>query len=455
AGAGPGGGAGATAGAPGAGGGGAGGPGGAGGGGPGGGGRGGSDQAPRPGEPPRTQAGRDREIVGNPIGRDALASELEYEMIAYSPEELLELASTEMKWCESEMKKAAREMGYGDDWRAALEKVKTLHVEPGKQPALIRDLALEAIEYLDKHNLITIPPLCRDSWRMSMMSPEAQLTSPFFLGGESIIVSFPTMSMPHEAKMMSMRGNNIHFCRATVFHELIPGHNLQGFMTSRYKTYRRLFNTPFWTEGWALYWELLLWDRGFAKSPENRVGMLFWHMHRCARITFSLGFHLEKMTPQQCIDLLVNQVGHERDNATAEVRRSFTTFYGPLYQAAYLLGGLQLRALHREVVETGKMTDREFHDAILKENGIPIEMVRALVTGRKLTPSYKPDWKFYGPIAVKHEPAGPKSGPIATKGDAGPTKNGPSTVTSGTAPNGVKAGPPAVKSGARPTAPKN
>ncbi len=69
-------------------------------------------------------------------------------------------------------------------------------------------------------------------------------------------------------------------------------------MTSRYKTYRRLFSTPFWGEGWALYWELLLWDKGFARSPENRVGMLFWRMHRCARIIFSLSFHLEKMTPQ-------------------------------------------------------------------------------------------------------------------------------------------------------------
>ena len=59
------------------------------------------------------------------------------------------------------------------------------------------------------------------------------------------------------------------------------------------------------------------------------------------------------MTPQECIDLLVNRIGHERDNATAEVRRSFTG-YGPLYQAAYLLGGLQLRALHRELVESGK-----------------------------------------------------------------------------------------------------
>jgi dipeptidyl aminopeptidase/acylaminoacyl peptidase/uncharacterized protein (DUF885 family) len=337
---------------------------------------------------------RAREIVGNPIGRAALESELKHEMISYSPEELLELANAEMRWCEREMKKAAREMGYRDDWRAALEHVKTLHVEPGKQPALIRELALEAIKYIDDHELVSLPALCRESWRMEMMSPERQLMSPFFLGGEVISVSFPTASMPHEAKLMSMRGNNIHFARATVFHEVIPGHHLQQFMTSRYKTYRRVFSTPFWTEGWALYWELLLWDKGFARSPEDRVGMLFWRMHRCARIIFSLGFHLEKMSPQQCIDLLVEKVGHERDNATAEVRRSFTSFYGPLYQAAYLLGGLQLRALHREIVESGQLTEREFHDTILKQNGMPIEMVRALMSGRRLSPDYVPNWRF-------------------------------------------------------------
>jgi uncharacterized protein (DUF885 family) len=323
-------------------------------------------------------------------------------MISYSPEELIELAQTELAWCETEIKKAAREMGYGDDWRAALEHVKTMYVEPGKQPALIRDLAIEAIEYLDQHDLVTVPQLCRDSWRMAMMSPEQQLVNPFFTGGEVISVSFPTNSMPQEAKLMSMRGNNIHFSRATVFHEVIPGHHLQGYMTSRHKTYRRLFNTPFWGEGWALYWELLLWDKGFAKSPENKVGMLFWHMHRCARIIFSLSFHLEKMTPQECIDFLVERVGHERDNATAEVRRSFTTSYGPLYQAAYLLGGLQLRSLHRELVETGRMSDREFHDRILKENSIPIDMVRALLAERKLNPNYTADWKFYAPAAATH-----------------------------------------------------
>ena len=340
--------------------------------------------------------GDNSDIVGDPIGREALISELRSEMIPYTPEEIIAIGEKEMAWCENEMKKASRELGYGDDWHKALEHVKTLYVEPGKQPEMIRDLALEAIKFVEDNDLVTVPQLAKDTWRMEMMTPERQLVSPFFLGGETILVSFPTNTMAHEQKMMSMRGNNIHFSRATVFHELIPGHHLQGFMSARNKTYRSIFATPFWTEGNALYWELLFWDLKFAKTPENRIGMLFWRMHRCARIIFSLSFHLEKMTPQQCIDLLVNKVGHERDNATAEVRRSFDGSYGPLYQIAYLIGGLQQYALHKEMVDSGKMTNRAFNDALLKENRIPIEMIRASITKQKLTRDFTTNWRFYG-----------------------------------------------------------
>ena len=101
------------------------------------------------------------------------------------------------------------------------------------------------------------------------------------------------------------------------------------------------------------------------------------------------------MTAQECIDFLVNRVGHELDNATAEVRRSFETNYSPLYQCAYLLGGLQIRALHEELVKSGQMTNRQFHDAVLKENAIPIEMLRACLTNQSLTENFRPQWKFY------------------------------------------------------------
>lgn len=334
-------------------------------------------------------------IIGDPIGREALLQELEYEMIPYTPEELIEIANKEFAWCEAEMKKAARETGFGDDWKKALETVKNKYVEPGKQAELIRNQAYEAIEFLEKNDLVTIPKLARESWRMEMMSPERQLIAPFFLGGETILVSYPTSGMSHEQKLMSMRGNNPHFTRAVTHHELIPGHHLQGFMNRRFRPYRSLFRTPFWTEGWALYWEFLLWDMNFNKTPEDKVGALFWRMHRCARIIFSLSFHLEKMTPAEAVDFLVERVGHERDNALGEVRRSFSGDYGPLYQIAYMMGGLQFYNLHRDLVDSKKMTNKQFHDAILKEGAIPVEMVRGILTKQKLSKDFKSNWRFY------------------------------------------------------------
>jgi hypothetical protein len=334
-------------------------------------------------------------IIGDPIGSDALQDELEDAMIPYTPQEIIDIANKEFVWCEGEIKKASQEMGCGDDWKKALEKTKQDFVDPGKQPELIRFLAEEAIKYVKDRDLVTVPDLAVETYRMSMMSPERQLVSPFFLGGEEIQVSYPTDTMTHEQKLMSMRGNNKHFARATVFHELIPGHHLQGFMQERYRSYRQPFDTPFWVEGWALYWEMLLYKMNFAQNPEDKIGMLFWRMHRCARIIFSFGFHTGKMTPQQCVDFLVDRVGHERDNAAAEVRRSFGGGYEPLYQAAYMLGGLQFRSMRHELVDSGRMTDKQFHDAILHENAIPVEMVRASLENIPLTRNFKPSWRFY------------------------------------------------------------
>ncbi|MGB8259095.1 MAG: DUF885 family protein [Terracidiphilus sp.] len=342
-------------------------------------------------------------VIGTPIGREALLAQLDDAMIPYTPEELIAMAREQLAWCQKQMVKASRQMGYGDDWHKALEAVKNTYVEPGRQPDLIRALALEGERFAEDHNLVTIPPLAKETWRMEMMSPERQLANPFFLGGDTILVSYPTDTMTYEQRRMSMRGNNPAFSHATVFHELIPGHWLQEFMSARYRPYRQAFDTGFWHEGNSFYWEMLYWDLGFDATPEQKVGALFWRMHRCARIVFSLSFHLGQMTPQQAIDFLVTEVGHERDNATAEVRRSFNGDYDPLYQSSYMLGALQFRALRHELVDSGKMTEREYHDAILEEGPMPIPVLRALLTGEKLTPAGKPRWRFLDEVQPKTE----------------------------------------------------
>jgi len=62
---------------------------------------------------------------------------------------------------------------------------------------------------------------------------------------------------------------------------------------------------------------------------------------------------------------------------------------------AYMMGGLQFHQLHRDLVDTKKMTDRDFHDSILKEGPIPVEMVRAILIKQKLSRDFTPNWRYY------------------------------------------------------------
>jgi uncharacterized protein (DUF885 family) len=354
--------------------------------------------------PPRKADNLD--LRGTPRGREGLIQDLQDAMIVYTPEQLITLANKEFAWCEEEMKKASRELGFGDDWKKAVEYTKQTAVPPGGQPRMIMGLLNEAVDYLRAKDLITVPSVAAESLHMTMMSPQEQLTSPFFLGGDHILVSYPTDTMEYQARMESMRGNNPGFSHATAFHEMIPGHNLVGYLGQRYQGYRANLGSggAFFGEGWPLYWELTLYELGFDKTPEQRVGALFWRMHRCARIIFSLNFHMGLWSPQESVDFLVDKVGHEYNNAEAEVRRSFESpqyANQPLYQAAYLLGGLQLRGLRKELVDGKVMSNRQFHDEIMRQGNMPIALIRLGVTKMKLTRDMDIDWKFYGELPSK------------------------------------------------------
>lgn len=341
------------------------------------------------------RGGEDEPLIGDPIGRAALLADLANEMIAYSPEELIAIGERELSWCEAQMRVAAREMGMGDDWKGALGRVKENAAAPGEQAEYCAALVREVTAFLKERELLTIPPLCAELWRIEMIGPDRQRYYPFqYYGGLHIGVAFASEHQSHADKLSALQGNNRHFTRIVVPHELIPGHHLQGFMARRFREDRGLFSTPFFVEGWCLYWELRLWELDWGRSPEDRIGMLFWRMHRAARIIVSLRFHLGQMTPPEMVDFLVERVGHERVNATSEVRRYISGDYSPLYQAGYLLGGIQLRALHREAVESGRMSERDFNDRLLTLGPIPIDLVRATILRSPLTREQAPAWRF-------------------------------------------------------------
>lgn len=337
----------------------------------------------------------DAPIVATPMGHDAVVALLANEYICYTPEALFDMAEKELTLCENEMAAVAGQMGYRNDRGGALDHIKSMHGKPGDQPYVVKELADEAIAFLDQRNLVTIPEHARRIWRQTMISPDLQKGSHTFLwGGETIGTSYSHKIFTHEQKLTSMRSNCIPFLKATVHHELIPGHHLMMYMNDRFGTHRRGYGTPFLGEGWPLYWELLLYKLGFASAPEDKYGFLFWRMHRCARIMIVLGFHIGKLSIQDCLDLVIKRVGHDTHAGTSQVRWLVAGDLA-LYGAAYMLGGLQLLGLRAELVDSGKMTDREFHDRILKVNLMPIYLVRAILTGHALARDEKSGWLFY------------------------------------------------------------
>ena len=334
-------------------------------------------------------------IIGDPQLEEGLRAHLAVAMIPYSAEELIEIGEREFAWIEEQLRIVSNNMGFGDDWQAALEHAKKQAPPPGEIPEIIFDIADYSEEFIEGLDNLTVPPLAQEIWRLEMQTPERQLVQPFFGGGEVTKLSYPTSGMKHKDKLMSMRGNSPHLNFGTVQHELIPGHHLQIYMLYRFNTHRaRLGWEPFWLEGWALYWEFLLWDVEFAQNDADKIGVLFWRLFRAARIVFSLKYHLGHWTPQQSVDYLVERVGHERANAEAEVRR--TTIDPPLYQGAYMLGAMQFRKLYQEVVVEGDMTPRQFHDSVLQGGVMPVELLRARLTGQPLSADFESQWRFAG-----------------------------------------------------------
>lgn len=335
----------------------------------------------------------DDPLVGTPIGPEAVAADIRSEFLPYSAADLIAIGQRELAWGEQQMKAAAHQMGLGADWKAALSKVKADYAPPGLQAELIERICREATEFVKRRKLVTVPPLAEETWRLSMIPPEGIKTVPYAAyGGQQMLVAYAKDEMSQEDKLMVMQGNNRHFMRLVTPHELIPGHHLQAFYAARYRGYRELFSTPFYVEGWPLYWELRLWDLDWAKTPEDRIGMLFWRMTRTARIVVSLKYHLGQMNPQEMVDFLINRVGHEKLGATSEVRRFIRAH--PLYQAGYMIGGMQLYSLHKELVASGKMTEQEFHDAVLMQGAMPIELLRALLAKARLPRDARPSWRF-------------------------------------------------------------
>ncbi len=165
---------------------------------------------------------------------------------------------------------------------------------------------------------------------------------------------------------------------ALVLHEAVPGHIFQISLAHSLPglpDFRKFYNNSAYAEGWALYAESLGSQLGVYKDPYNRFGQLASERFRAARLVIDSGIHAMGWTREQAQDYLR---AHAPTENLAEVDRYISW---PAQALAYKTGQLEIVKLRqRAEKELGTKFDvRDFHDAVLRNGALPLELLDAEV----------------------------------------------------------------------------
>ena len=165
-------------------------------------------------------------------------------------------------------------------------------------------------------------------------------------------------------------------------HEAVPGHHQQIALQQELDMpdFRKhgAFFTAF-VEGWGLYSERLGIEMGLYDTHAKDMGRLSYEMWRAARLVIDTGIHSKGWSKQRAIDFMTDNTALSEANIEAEVNRYISW---PGQALAYKMGELKIRELREKATTAlGDNFDlREFHDVVLGQGAVPLDMLDAQVT---------------------------------------------------------------------------
>lgn len=168
---------------------------------------------------------------------------------------------------------------------------------------------------------------------------------------------------------------------ALTLHEAVPGHHHQISLQQEVELppFRRNFTyyTAF-TEGWGLYAESLGEEMGLYDTPEKKMGQLSYQAWRAARLVVDTGLHSKGWDKAKAVAFMRDNTALTEANIDAEVNRYISW---PGQALGYKIGELKIRALRAKAErELGAKFDlRRFHDAVLLQGSVPLDVLEAQV----------------------------------------------------------------------------
>ena len=221
------------------------------------------------------------------------------------------------------------------------------------------------------------PPYARSGSFASMDTPgayETKATEAFYY------VTPPEKDWDAKHVEEHLRLFNKSVMNIITIHEVFPGHFIQFLYVHQFPTkVRKLTGSGTNVEGWAHYTEQMMIEEGYGNhDPKQRLAQLSEALLRDCRWVVGMKEHTQGMSVQDgATNYFTKKCFQQPANAYEEARRGA---YNPTY-LYYTLGKLEIYKLRADYQKArgASYSLREFHDAFVKQGGIPIKMIRRLM----------------------------------------------------------------------------
>ena len=303
-----------------------------------------------------------------------------------SPDEVHELGLREVARIESEMRAildangfAGQPIGQAMDKLAKDPRFLYANDDKGRVDALAQytELITQAAERSSKELFLTTPRAKIEVRRVpefkEATAPGAYYEPPAMDGSRPGIF-FANLRDMNEVPKWSMP--------TLAYHEGVPGHHWQISTAEELKgvpQFRKVIPFTAYVEGWALYCEWLAKQAGwYDKDPFGNLGRLRDELFRAVRLVVDTGIHAKRWTREQAIAYIHEKTGMGEKEVKSEIERYIVA---PGQACAYKIGMLKIQELRaRAEKELGERFDqREFHDVVLKNGGLPLEILEEQV----------------------------------------------------------------------------
>ena len=117
---------------------------------------------------------------------------------------------------------------------------------------------------------------------------------------------------------------------------------------------------------------------GFQNDPFDNIGRLQAELFRAVRLVVDTGFHKKRWTREKAITYMLNNTGMAESDVISEIERYIVM---PGQATAYKVGMMKILEV-REEAKTAlgdKFILGEFHDVILKNGAVPLDILNRLV----------------------------------------------------------------------------